>query len=56
MYFSTKSYLKSNRNHTAKHTLRLVKQLDFFNVFFKSFGAVILFFYVIHDFVSKFKT
>jgi len=22
MYFSTKSYLKSNRNHTAKHTLR----------------------------------
>jgi hypothetical protein len=23
MYFGTKSYLKSNRNHTAKHTLRL---------------------------------
>jgi hypothetical protein len=21
MYFDTKSYLKSNRNHTAKHTL-----------------------------------
>jgi len=21
MYFGTKSYLKSNRNHTAKHTL-----------------------------------
>jgi len=25
MYFGTKNYLKSNRNHTAKHTLtRLV--------------------------------
>jgi hypothetical protein len=36
--------------------IRLVKQLDFFNVFFISFGAVILFFYAIHDFVSKFKT
>jgi hypothetical protein len=22
MYFDTKSYLKSNRNHTAKHTLK----------------------------------
>jgi len=24
MYFGTKSYLKSNRNHTAKHTLSWV--------------------------------
>jgi hypothetical protein len=23
MYFSTKSYLKSTRNHTAKHALKL---------------------------------
>jgi hypothetical protein len=22
MYFGTKSYLKSNRNHTAKHTFK----------------------------------
>jgi len=26
MYFDTKSYLKSNRNHTVKHTLKLEKQ------------------------------
>jgi hypothetical protein len=25
MYFSTKNYLKSNRNHTAKHTLIIYK-------------------------------
>jgi len=23
MYFGTKNYLKSNRNHTAKHTLKM---------------------------------
>jgi len=29
MYFSTKSYLKNNRYHTAKHTLSgPVKELD----------------------------
>ena len=28
MYFSTKSYLKSNRNHTAKQTLAVRKKTN----------------------------
>jgi len=27
MYFDTKSYLKSNRNHTAKQTLNIGSQM-----------------------------
>jgi hypothetical protein len=29
MHFGTKSYLKSNRNHTAKQTLKAQKALPF---------------------------
>jgi len=29
MYFGTKNYLKSNRNHTAKHALYMVKKKNF---------------------------
>jgi translation elongation factor EF-1alpha len=32
MYFGTKSYLKSNRNHTAKHTLITKLNFNQFNI------------------------
>jgi hypothetical protein len=28
MHFGTKSYLKSTRNHTAKHALRIMNYLE----------------------------
>jgi len=32
MYFGTKSYLKSNRYHTAKHTLKLGPSILIYNI------------------------
>jgi hypothetical protein len=33
MYFGTKNYLKSNRNHTAKYSPSpLIKLINFFNL------------------------
>jgi len=48
MYFGTKSYLKSNRNHTAKHTPSISLLLLIMNV-------ILNIFYLMLEILGEFK-
>jgi hypothetical protein len=55
MYFSTKNYLKSNHNHTAKHTLNLIG-ITIEMVFFKNQNNSLSYFLANKYFCRKFQS
>ena len=49
MHFSTKSYLKSNRYHTAKHTLKIGPHTSSFTKIIPQLLTDTVIYYLIHE-------